>query len=212
MSVALIVVDVQNDFCEGGTLAVNGGNYVAENIAEHLTLFGDLYDVIVFTHDDHNAPPDTNSGHFALPPAEPDYVDSWPVHCVHGSKGARLHPKLEHWRNFGAPYIMQAGTDVVDIYKGQGVSAYSGFEGHTNGGSGMLDVLTDYDKFEEIHIAGLAFDYCVRATALDAYSTHVSNRVVVFNDGGSASVSPEGERAAYAELTEHGIIVLGESV
>ena len=95
MNTALIVVDVQNDFCEGGSLAVAGGAAVAARISDHLRRHGDRYDTVVATRDWHAPLHDTNDGHFAAPGDEPDYVTTWPVHCVAGTPGADYHPALE---------------------------------------------------------------------------------------------------------------------
>lgn len=156
MSKALIVVDVQNDFCEGGSLAVAGGNKVAEDIADYIMDYCDDYHEIVFTADTHNPPPDDNGGHFALPPAEPDFVDSWPVHCVAGTDGGEIHPALREISN------------TLPVFrKGQGRPDYSGFQGYTHDG----EMLGDYLRatgVTQVDIVGIAGDHCVRATALDA--------------------------------------------
>ena len=153
MSTALIVVDVQNDFCEGGALAVSGGNLVAQGVAEYITATKRFYDEIVFTMDWHKAPPDTNGGHFGDPP---DFVDSWPVHCVAGTNGARLHPVLEYKEEY---------TRVI-FKKGYGQPDYSGFQGKSDGQ--WLDEFLRERGIDEVDICGLAGDYCVRQTALDA--------------------------------------------
>ena len=107
---ALIIVDVQNDFCEGGSLAVAGGSAVARGISSLLASPGHGYDHVVATEDYHIDP----GSHFA---AEPDYAQSWPPHCVAGSHGAELHPDLD--------------TRPIEAVfrKGQHAAAYSGFEG-----------------------------------------------------------------------------------
>jgi nicotinamidase/pyrazinamidase len=146
MNTALIVVDVQRDFCEGGALAVEGGNLVAKRIARYIDMFGDMYEDIVFTYDWHNPPPDTNDGHF----------DEWPVHCVARSNGARIHDALKNY----------AATRPA-FYKGQGCHGYSGFEGVYKGTTELNDYLLRRDIIN-VDVVGLAGDYCVRATALDA--------------------------------------------
>lgn len=149
---ALIVVDVQKDFCEGGALAVQGGNNVAQDIAEYITEDGDYYDEILFTLDWHAPPPNDNGGHFGDPP---DYVNSWPVHCVAGSEGAEFHDALK-------PLI-----DGRHIFrKGFGRPDYSGFQG-VNSNDDDLATHLKREGIDEIHVCGLAADYCVRATALD---------------------------------------------
>lgn len=148
--VALIVVDVQNDFCEGGALAVAGGNEAAEKIAKYIQSTGANYSDIIFTKDWHNPTPDTNGGHFT----------EWPVHCVRFTWGSEFHPAIEE--------AYQNIPNAPIFYKGQGFPGYSGFEGTSQGES-----LRDYLKsnlIDEVHIVGIAGDYCVRATALDAKS------------------------------------------
>ena len=120
---ALIVVDVQNDFCEGGALAVSGGSAVARAVTGYLAQQADRYAVVVATRDWHAPLPDTNDGHFAVG-AEPDYVSTWPVHCVAGTPGAGYHPDL------------QLPERTVHVRKGQGRQDYSGFEGEVVGADG----------------------------------------------------------------------------
>src|SRR3712207_6288169 len=111
---ALVVVDVQNDFCEGGSLAVAGAAAVAAAITEHVRTAGEAYAHVVATRDHHIDP----GGHFA---EQPDYLDTWPAHCVVGTHGAQLHPSLDQ-----GPL-----EDVFD--KGEHAAAYSGFEGAAAG-------------------------------------------------------------------------------
>ncbi|KIC66158.1 isochorismatase family protein [Pseudarthrobacter phenanthrenivorans] len=174
MSRALIIVDVQNDFCEGGSLAVTGGAAVAGAISEYLDAHNSEFDYVVATQDWHIEP----GSHFS---DSPDYKDSWPPHCVAGTRGAELHPDLD--------------TEYIDAYfrKGQYAAAYSGFEGllapedavptgerQAGGMPGSMD-MTDPDgdaiglddwlqshDVEDVVVVGLATDYCVKATALDA--------------------------------------------
>lgn len=156
---ALIVVDVQRDFCEGGSLAVDGGAAVAAAISERLTgrraadpgpapAPGPGYDYVVATRDHHIDP----GAHFS---DRPDFLDSWPPHCVVGTAGAEFHPGLL-FRDFDA---------VFD--KGEYEAAYSGFEGRTTGGARLTDWLRAH-RVELVDVCGIATDYCVRATALDA--------------------------------------------
>ena len=142
---ALVVVDVQNDFCEGGSLAVTGGARVAADVADLIST--DTYSIVVSTRDHHIDP----GPHFS---DDPDFVDSWPPHCVVGTPGELLHAPLTeaHVR--------------CDLPKGEYAAAYSGFEGKTVGRSAMADWLRDAG-IEQIDVCGIATDYCVRATALD---------------------------------------------
>lgn len=155
MSKALIVVDVQNDFCEGGALAVEGGNKVAHDVAEYIRSHGSDYKEIVFTADWHEAPPSTNRGHFALD-TEPDFVDSWPVHCVLETKGAEIHPALAE---IAAKHPL--------FKKGTGRADYSGFQGKNEDGV-LLDHWLAEKDIDEVDVVGIAGDYCVKATAMDA--------------------------------------------
>ena len=148
MTRALVVVDVQNDFCEGGSLAVAGGPAVAAAITEHVAAGG--YDHVVATRDHHIDP----GGHFA---EAPDFVDTWPRHCVAGTDGVSFHPNLD-------PQPFDAIFD-----KGEYAAAYSGFEGKSHeGGQTLADWLRTHGV-TDVDVCGIATDYCVRATALDAH-------------------------------------------
>ncbi|WP_448720888.1 isochorismatase family protein [Microbacterium natoriense] len=184
MSRALLIVDVQNDFTEGGALAVAGGDAVASAVSAFLEAHAADYEVIIASRDWHDAAGD-NGGHFA---AEPDYVDSWPVHCVAGSPGADYDPLLV--------------TDAVThhVRKGQGEPAYSMFEGVTDAGDTVGAVLTQAGALSA-DVVGIATDHCVRASALDALAHGV--RVRVFTDL-IAGVAPETSTAALAELAHAG--------
>ncbi len=169
MTRALVVVDVQNDFCEGGSLAVAGGADVAARIADLLADQGRHgYDVVVATRDHHIDPGD----HFS---DDPDFVDSWPVHCVVDTAGEAWHPALSP-RPFDAVFT-----------KGEHSAAYSGFEGHTAEGTGLADWLRRR-HVEDVDVCGLATDYCVRATALDAAAAGFTTTVLL---GLSAAVAPD---------------------
>ena len=158
MSKALIVVDVQRDFCEGGSLPVTGGAAVAAGISELLA--GDHgYAAVVATRDHHIDP----GGHFA---ADPDFVDSWPRHCVVGTGGVEFHDQLR-FRDFDA---------VFD--KGEYAAAYSGFEGRDGAGASLADWLQDRGV-ENVDVCGIATDYCVRATAIDAAAEGFSTTVLL---------------------------------
>lgn len=182
MSSALIVVDVQNDFCEGGSLAVTGGAAVAAAIAD-LLAGNHGYDHVVATRDHHIDP----GTHFA---AEPDYVDTWPPHCVAGSPGAELHAPLQE-SQFEA---------VFD--KGQHSAADSGFEGDCDG-EGLDEWLADHEV-NRVDIVGIATDYCVKATALDAAGAGLTTRVLLPL---TAAVSPDRLDATIAELRAATVIV-----
>ncbi len=165
MARALIVVDVQNDFCEGGSLAVTGGAAVAAGISAYLDEHAGEYAVVAATADWHEPLPDTNGGHFAT--GEPDYVTTWPVHCVRGTAGAAYHPDLR----------LPAGT--VHVRKGQGRQDYSGFEGVVADahGGGLAERLRA-SGVDEVDVVGLATDHCVAATSRDARTAGFGVRVL----------------------------------
>ena len=179
MSRVLVVVDVQNDFCEGGSLAVAGGAAVAASIAELLA--GDHgYDAVVATRDHHIDP----GAHFS---DQPDFVDTWPPHCVVGTPGQELHPDLRGY-----------GFDAV-FDKGSYAAAYSGFEGTVGGapdGTGLARWLGEHG-ITAVDVCGIATDYCVRATALDAAREGFDTTVL---GGLVAAVHPESAPAVVAEL------------
>jgi nicotinamidase/pyrazinamidase len=186
MARALFVIDVQNDFTEGGALGVAGGAAVAAGITDYLRENPDAYDEVIASRDWHRATGD-NGGHFATS-EPPDFVVSWPPHCVEGTSGAEYHPALD--------------TSLVDVHvrKGQGVPAYSIFEGMTDEGVAFADALDALD-ITEVDVAGIATDYCVRASALDALASGRSVRVLTDLVAG---VAPESSAAALAELSAAG--------
>jgi len=190
MSRALFIIDVQNDFTEGGALGVDGGAAVAARITEFLAAHADDYAIVLASRDWHDGHND-NGGHFAGD-ADPDFVDTWPVHCVAGTEGAAYHPALR--------------TDRVDyhIRKGQGVPAYSIFEGRTEAGSTVHNLLDEHG-IDGIDVVGIATDYCVRASALDALAH--GQRVRVLTDL-VAGVAPQTSEAALAELAHAGAEVV----
>ena len=165
---ALIIVDVQNDFCEGGSLAVAGGADVARAVSRHLAS-GQEYAHVVATKDYHVAP----GAHFS---DHPDYVDSWPPHCVAGTPGADFHPDLD------------TGPVEAVFFKGAHAAAYSGFEGADEAGTPLADWLRARGV-DEVDVVGIATDYCVQATAADAARTGFATRVLLDLTAGVAPVS-----------------------
>ncbi len=183
MSHALIVVDVQNDFCEGGSLAVTGGAAVAGALSG--LLGGEHgYDHVVATQDHHIDP----GSHFS---PDPDFIDSWPPHCVAGTPGADFHPALVN-RPFEAVFT-----------KGEYAAAYSGFEGACDGES-LAEWLADHEV-SAVDVAGIATDYCVRATALDAAAAGLRTRVLVDL---TAAVAPQRLDATLADFAAAGVEVV----
>lgn len=183
---ALVIVDVQNDFCEGGSLAVAGGTAVARAITDVLARPGHGYDYIVATQDYHVQP----GSHFS---DQPDYDQSWPPHCVAGTPGADFHPDLDT-------------TAVQEIFrKGAYAAAYSGFEGAAPGQSDLRAWLRERGV-TRIDVAGLATDYCVRATAADAAAAGFTTRVLL---GLTAGVAPASTDAALKALGNAGVELSG---
>jgi len=180
MSRVLIVCDVQNDFCEGGSLAVDGGARAATAIAAHLD--AKEYDHVVATRDWHIDPGD----HFS---DTPDFVQSWPPHCVVGTAGADFHPALSADR-----------FDAV-FHKGQHSAAYSGFEGSSAEGIPLAAWLAQHGT-DTVDICGLTTDYCVRATALDASAAGFRTTVLLDL---TAGVSPDSTHRAIDEMRAAGI-------
>lgn len=186
MSRALIIVDVQLDFCEGGSLAVAGGSAVAAGITEHVLAHGQEYAAIVATADWHIDPGD----HWS---ENPDFVDSWPVHCEAETSGAEFRPELA-----GALDHVQAV-----FRKGQYEAAYSGFEGSTEVHGeqiGLAEWLQQRDV-TEVDVVGIATDHCVRASTLDALSTGLSVRVLTDLIAG---VGEDTSAVALAEMEQAG--------
>ncbi|GIG57071.1 nicotinamidase/pyrazinamidase [Longispora fulva] len=188
---ALIIVDVQNDFCEGGSLAVAGGAAVAAGVTDALRSGGadpielrpGRWDHVVATQDHHIDP----GSHFS---DTPDYVDSWPVHCVVGTQGQEFHPALD--------------TDRIEavFHKGEYAAAYSGFEGSAEGVT-----LTRWLRergVTEVDVVGIATDYCVRATALDAAREGFATTVLTAL---TAGVAPESTDRALADLRAAGVTI-----
>jgi nicotinamidase/pyrazinamidase len=181
---ALIIVDVQNDFCEGGSLAVAGGAAVARSISSLLAGAGHGYDHVVATKDYHIDP----GSHFA---EHPDYAHSWPRHCVAGTAGSEFHPDL--------------ATEPIEatFRKGLHAAAYSGFEGADDAGTPLADWLRERDV-DQVDVVGIATDYCVRATAVDAAANGFGTRVLL---GLTAGVAPGTTAEAITSLRDAGVDV-----
>lgn len=186
---ALFIIDVQNDFTEGGALGVTGGAAVAAGISALLARHPDRYDEVFASRDWHDGDGD-NGGHFAVD-AEPDFTVTWPRHCVAGTPGAEYHPDLDtrpvRWH----------------VRKGQGRPAYSIFEGTTQDGTSLADTLDELG-ITDIDVAGIATDYCVLASARDALGS--GRRVRVLSDL-VAGVAADSSAAALADLAAAGAII-----
>jgi nicotinamidase/pyrazinamidase len=191
---ALIVVDVQNDFCEGGSLAVAGGADVAASITELVAQQRTAgYTHVVATRDRHIAPGDHFSQH-------PNYLDSWPNHCVAGTEGVGFHP------NF-APSVISGAVEAV-FDKGAYMAAYSGFEGLNENSVGLAQWLRSH-QVSEVDVVGIATDHCVRATALDAVREGFITQVLLDL---TAGVSRESTDLAINTLRNAGVKLSGEPV
>ena len=188
MTRALFIIDVQNDFTEGGVLGVDGGAAVASGVSVLLAEHPHAYKYVFASRDWHDIGND-NGGHFARDTA-PDYVTTWPVHCVAGTTGAEYHKALT--------------TDAVTFHirKGQGRPAYSIFEGATEAGQTVTELLSEHGV-TEIDIVGLATDHCVRASVLDALEH--GQRVRVLTDL-VAGVAAESTATALAEMAHAGAV------
>ena len=191
MAKALLVVDVQNDFCEGGSLAVAGGAAIASKISDYLKASN--YDLVVGSRDWHDSDNNT-SGHFADSGSDPDFTNSWPRHCVAGSNGADYHPNL-------SSELIQ-----THILKGQGAHGYSAFEGVTEGSESLAEVLKAHG-IEQLDVVGIATDHCVLASALDANKLGLRVRVI---SSLTAGVSPESTEKAIDLLVDSGVEVVAK--
>ena len=190
MSKALFVIDVQNDFCEGGALACQGGAAVATSITNYLKANKSSYDWVIASRDWHT-PNSENGGHFPLAGLEPDFVTTWPLHCIAGEPGAEYHPNLD--------------ASLIDIHikKGQGQHGYSIFEGVTDAAETIQEVIARLG-ITKVDVVGIATDYCVRASALDAKNSGLDVRVITSLTAGVSAVSTE---AAIDELVDAGVKV-----
>lgn len=184
---ALIIVDVQNDFCAGGTLAVNGGAALASSITAYLTA-APSYPHVVATQDFHIDPGD----HFSV---QPDYVSSWPPHCVAGTRGADFHPGLD------------TGPIEAVFRKGAYTAGYSGFDGADENETPLLEWL-QRQGVDAVDIVGIATDHCVRRTAEDAARAGLATRVLVDL---TAGVEADSTARALAEMRAAGIELVRSS-
>ncbi|MDD7937883.1 isochorismatase family protein [Actinomycetospora lutea] len=186
MTTALIVVDVQLDFCEGGSMGVDGGAATASAISAFLGRSADRYAHVVASRDYHEDP----GGHFS---STPDFVDTWPPHCRLGHPGAAFHPDLDVHR-------------LEEVFsKGRFEAAYSAFEGHATDGHRLAPWLRDRGV-DAVEIVGIATDHCVRATALDAVRAGFATTVHLDL---TAGVLPETTARARAEMAGAGVTLTG---
>lgn len=185
MGRALIVVDVQKDFCEGGSLAVAGGSATAARITNFVESSRATYDLVVVSRDWHVDP----GGHFAAPGQAPDYSETWPQHCVAGSEGAEWDP------HFLLP------DDAVVVSKGERSAAFSAFEGVTDDRITLVDLLRSR-RIDAVDVVGIATSWCVKRTALDAVRAGFQTTVLA---GLTADVDPEDTPGTLEELAAAGV-------
>ncbi|WP_369369771.1 isochorismatase family protein [Promicromonospora sp. Populi] len=179
---ALIVVDVQPTFCEGGELATEGANAIADRVAAYAATHRDRYVTVLTTQDWHIDPGE----HFS---ETPDFVDSWPPHGIAGSPNAELHPALADL------------NPDARLKKGQYSHGYSGFDGADEHGRTLETVLSDAEV-TAVDVVGLVESHCVKHTALDARRAGLAARVLTDL---TIPVSPEQGRLAEQELTAAGV-------
>jgi nicotinamidase/pyrazinamidase len=190
---ALIIVDVQKDFCEGGSIPVKGGADRAGAIADLVRRADGQYAFVVATRDHHIDP----GAHFSK---NPDFQNSFPVHCVVGSEGGEFHPHF-------APAVDAGHVDEV-VFKGAHSASKSGFEGFTQDGTALSDWLKARD-ITDLDVVGIATDHCVKATALDGVRAGFTVRVLLDY---TAGVAADSTRTALDELHRAGVALSGEPV
>lgn len=190
MAKAFFIIDVQNDFCEGGSLGCDGGARVAELISNYLAQHKHEYDYVIASRDWHDADND-NGGHFAKQGEAPDFVNSWPVHCVANTRGSEYHPNLD--------------SSLIDIHveKGQGKPSYSLFEGTMPDGKPIAELMAELE-IESVDVGGIATDYCVLASSLDARNANMDVRVFTDLITGVADTSSD---AALEKLKANGCVL-----
>lgn len=199
---ALLVVDVQNDFCPGGSLGVDRGHEVAAGIASYVRRNHAAYDLVIFSKDWHE-PNSSNGGHIAID-GDPDYVDTWPVHCIQGTAGAELHPEIQS-------LIAELGEERTYVLKGMGVPAYSAFEGETSSDgvtlNGLGPIAPQLAKMgiATIDVCGIATDHCVHASVIDGLEVDFEICVLM---GLCAGVDMQRSNAALEDMQTRGAVVL----
>jgi nicotinamidase/pyrazinamidase len=190
---ALFVIDVQRDFCEGGALACPGGAAVAQKITDYLRSNKSNYDYVIASRDWHT-PSDLNDGHFPADGIDPDYVTTWPLHCIAGSQGAEYHPNLD--------------ISLIDLHikKGQSANGYSIFDGTDQSGKPFAEILRSLE-IRSVDVVGIATDYCVRASTLDCLANGLKVRVI---SSLTAGVNPKSTEAAIDEMVDAGAEVVAQ--
>lgn len=201
MKKALIIVDVQNDFCEGGALAVPGANEIISYI--NLLMGENEYDKIVLTQDWHPA----NHKSFASTIGKkvgdtiilngiPQFM--WPDHCVQGTSGAEFHKDLNREK---VDHIIQKGKNID-------FDSYSGFQDNNHFTKTGLDDYLKYHDIQLLEVVGLALDYCVKFTCLDAAQLGYVT-CLHFNGTRAVNVKPENGKDAIYEMLQNSVTILG---
>ena len=201
MKKALIIVDVQNDFCEGGALAVPGSGEIIPYI--NLLMQDNEYDQIVLTQDWHPA----NHKSFASNNGKkvgdsiilngiPQFM--WPDHCVQGTHGAEFHPDLNREK---VTHIVQKGTNAE-------FDSYSGFQDNNHFVKTGLDDFLKYHDIQLVEIVGLALDYCIKYTCLDAAELGYVT-CLQFNGTRAVNAKPDNGKNAIYEMLQNAVTVLG---
>ncbi len=179
---ALLIVDVQNDFCPGGALAVTGGDRIVSVLNRHIERFKAAKVPIIATRDWH---PEKTS-HFK------NYGGVWPAHCIQGTRGAEFHPDL----------ALPDNIVIVSKGMGSGEDSYSGFQGTDSNGVKLADLLRG-QGVERIFVGGLATDYCVKHTVLDGLKEGL--KVVLLEDAvRGVNIQPGDSERAVAEMIRAG--------
>lgn len=201
MKKALIVVDVQNDFCEGGALAVPESNDIIPYINELIKL--NNYDEVILTQDwhpsNHKSFASNNGkkvGDSIILNGVPQFM--WPDHCVEGTHGAEFHPEL----------LTEKATFIVQKGKNPEIDSYSAFQDNNHFMKTGLDDYLKKNNIEMVEIVGLALDYCVRFTCMDS----VANGYITclhFNGTKAVNVKPENGRDTIYDLLQRGVTILG---
>lgn len=182
---ALLIVDVQNDFCPGGALAVSGGDQVVDLLNNLITFAStNNWGLIAASRDWHPA----TTSHFK------DFGGIWPVHCVQNTHGANFHPAL---KLTGKTYTISKGMLPTE-------DAYSPFEGSAYGSS--LNEIMKAFKIERVYIGGLATDYCVKAACLDARKLGYAT-FLLLDACRAVNINPDDEAGALEEMNDAGVII-----
>lgn len=184
---ALIIVDVQRDFCPGGSLAVPMGDEVVTPLNRLIEKVNKRKDwVVIFSKDWH--PADTS--HFK------DFGGQWPAHCVRGTSGAKFHREL----------IISIDAFIVYKGMGSGENAYSAFDGVDFNEKYLADILNEYGV-EDVYIGGLATDYCVKATALDAVNNWFKTFLLT-DCCRAVNINPDDGENAIKEMRDAGVTIV----